>query len=790
MTKRVRLSVLVSIVVLLVMAVGVSYGEEEANLYVGSQNEIFECIKAVAGEGEEPDIDTLEEIKVNFQTFLPSENYLVCTNNDDGTCRFLLVLESRALLYRSLQLDDAKVASAIVMLNADKITAREVRYCCEKGIWDSGSPVLIDNVREALAMGEELRDELLASGRISASPTATAAPTATIAEATPAPTAIPRSYQSMEPLPFSPSYQEAKTRLERLEGYLDQYDDAMDNIPRGALIEAAGVQLWDIPIESGYFGTDNCDYIFVMDPSVFTDDPNTQLDWYVNAFRMMYENLQAIYGDYSDYCIVGGDQTYGLEGNPDYGSILWLMKNTADVSINFVFGDYELSMYNAVSWHVGLTSTNRAVPRQTTHTAEPLLADAGTETFSKQDCSAIVFPKYDKRLRALTKNMMEAPKTVTFAEPFPLSKLGNEAELERYYAYTYGMRYKLSRGVLADLNLCKTTMFGFRIDTVYAGETNLILDSDTIRFYPHIEDTSIDGQLQMLDALYRAMKSKLGAATGYSYRVDGAEYQLDNPINFGKLKHQDIFEGFFSLSIYFRNYTLVWTPYNDLIDFSVNTIYVLYEPENQIIYKTFDLNQTLPTFGNENESEYRYQKPTYDAKAVKEAREKEPIAVYVYSQYAIDDYVSTAISLYETLEAANNENPLEIGDSGTYSTVDGYQAIAVKLVNNSLFRDVDTYTLVGYCLDGYNEPMYQYGMKSSNGTAFNKFSLHNNTDYWFTFTFTKTIKAKAKGQSGKMVFTGIQNPKYIYIAVKSVHTSDGQTYTIDDDDLAFVYWTK
>ncbi|MHC1787569.1 MAG: trypsin-like peptidase domain-containing protein [Christensenellales bacterium] len=117
--------------------------------------------------------------------------------------------------------------------------------------------------------------------------------------------------------------------------------------------------------------------------------------------------------------------------------------------------------------------------------------------------------------------------------------------------------------------------------------------------------------------------------------------------------------------------------------------------------------------------------------------------------------------------------PLDFGDDGYVGTSrDPY--LNPKIVNVSDRKTVDGFTLIYYCTDVYGEKLF----------------FDNSTDYTSIYTYTKTIKPGQSTYPGKVSLnlygSGI---KRIYVAISRIHTTDGRTYDIQDDQLNYYYWT-
>ncbi len=803
MLKITRLTSFLMLILCILLLWGIAIADDSVNtLLVASEEEMFTRIQSEVGVGTSPSVDSIGEITALFQVFKPSDNFFLCTMNENGTCKIVLSIKEKTLCYDTLSLDDTRVMSAIVFLNVSKFHADNIRFCCEKGIWEDESASLLYSDQEVIDLGKAIYQRLLDDGRI-VEPTAEPTPCKTpkpVLTPTPTPIATPKPvYNSLSDLPFSPSYDVAKQRLIRLDSYTHEYKDNLTNIPKYALVQAADIQLWDIPIEMGVFKEDNYDYVQVLDPCAFTENNTIRRDWYVNAFRTMYEQLKILYGDYSAYYIESMDQQYSLTGDPDWGQITWLMNNNQTI-IRFDFGNFVLAVEENPWRTVCLYSRNLSEHFLTDHSSELSLSSIPVEPYQRQECSKIVFPQYDQRIIAFTEGIITSTGEITIPKEYPLSKLGKVDELKKFYSFCSGLDGTI--WMVERLKLCETSMFGYPINSIQIPTDTKSFLNDTIRFYP-FQEYGLGGQMDMFVALYEAMKSKLGEPTSYECSLHDVAYKLSFPLNYNQIYHQKSnVKSAFELAIHFRNFTLVWASYDDLYKYaspySYGSIYVRYDPKVLASCSTLQLNECLPSFPV-TETVYKHEKPTYDKNDVEEARLEDPYAVYVYDHYLVDDSYNTGIALYKSISAERDWCPLKIGDAGYFSTVHGDEAVAIQLVNTSGFRDVDSYTIVGYCLDAYENPIYGCGYydsssfpstSESGGTFHNAFKKDPTTDTWFTFTFNNTIKAGAKGKSGKLVFEGIQKPKYVYLAIKSVHTTNGDINNIDDRDLSFVYWKR
>lgn len=118
-------------------------------------------------------------------------------------------------------------------------------------------------------------------------------------------------------------------------------------------------------------------------------------------------------------------------------------------------------------------------------------------------------------------------------------------------------------------------------------------------------------------------------------------------------------------------------------------------------------------------------------------------------------------------------HPLVIGDYGYTDTYKGNPKINPDVKNISGKKTVDGFTLIFYCEDVYHEKIKRNG----NGVIY--------TEY----TYSKTVKPGQTLKPGYVWLSGFSHVKYLYVAVKKIHTKDGTTIAIPESDWDFYYWT-
>jgi hypothetical protein len=117
-------------------------------------------------------------------------------------------------------------------------------------------------------------------------------------------------------------------------------------------------------------------------------------------------------------------------------------------------------------------------------------------------------------------------------------------------------------------------------------------------------------------------------------------------------------------------------------------------------------------------------------------------------------------------------NPIAF-ESSYVERYKGDPNINLGIKNISGKKTIDGFTLVFYCEDVYEE----------------KIKYKGKGDIFSTHTYTKTIKPGKSIMAGYVRLEGYDNAKYVYVAVKKFHTTDGNTVTIPESQWEYYYFT-
>lgn len=144
------------------------------------------------------------------------------------------------------------------------------------------------------------------------------------------------------------------------------------------------------------------------------------------------------------------------------------------------------------------------------------------------------------------------------------------------------------------------------------------------------------------------------------------------------------------------------------------------------------------------------------------------------AKYYIDDYNKTHATPKPTpTPYAEPSYPLVIDDYGYINEYVGYPRLNPEITNVSGKKTVDGFTLIFYCEDAFHEKVERYGFG----------------DIYTEYTYSKTVKPGQTLKPGYAWLSGYKGVKYVNVAIKKIHTTDGTTITIPDSQLHFYYWT-